>query len=272
MLIRAGAAMAAPEIGFDHRFVPHHRFGRAAGDDMALIEDQHALGQRHDHFHDVLDDDDGDAHFVNAPDQRDGLAQFGRRQAGERLVEQQEPRLGRQHAGDFEALSPGRAERARRLIRRASPVSSTMRRAWSRASLRCGWRRNAPTITLCSTLMSSNVVGTWKVRPMPARACASGEARVTSVPAKTIVPRGRHGFAGEAIEEGRFAGAVRADQADDLAFVHGQIGAARRRGSSPNALETFCGLKQHGRVSTIVAPRAATVRTGRPARSARSAR
>ena len=37
--------------------------------------------------------------------------------------------------------------------------------------------------------------------------------------------RGRHGFAGEAIEEGRFAGAVRADQPDDLALVHGQIGA-----------------------------------------------
>src|SRR5271156_760641 len=63
-----------------------------------------------------------------------------------------------------------------------------MRRAWSRASWRCGCRRNAPTITLCSTVMSANVVGTWKVRPMPAWACASGDACVTSAPAKTMVP------------------------------------------------------------------------------------
>src|ERR1700727_3142175 len=36
--------------------------------------------------------------------------------------------------------------------------------------------------------MSSNVVGTWNVRAIPARARTSGNARVTSVPAKTILP------------------------------------------------------------------------------------
>src|SRR5580704_9988245 len=63
-----------------------------------------------------------------------------------------------------------------------------MLRARSRASLRCGWRRKAPTITLSRTLISSNVMGTWKVRPMPARACASGDARVRSLPSNTMRP------------------------------------------------------------------------------------
>src|ERR1700751_3835531 len=36
--------------------------------------------------------------------------------------------------------------------------------------------------------MSSKVAGTWKVRPIPARAWMSGEARVKSTPSKLTVP------------------------------------------------------------------------------------
>src|SRR3954447_3544993 len=36
--------------------------------------------------------------------------------------------------------------------------------------------------------MSSKVAGTWKVRPMPSRACSSGGARVTSTLSKTMRP------------------------------------------------------------------------------------
>src|SRR3984957_958283 len=36
--------------------------------------------------------------------------------------------------------------------------------------------------------MSSNVIGPWKGRPMPARAWTAGPARVTSSPAKTMRP------------------------------------------------------------------------------------
>jgi len=81
--------MAAAEIGFDHRRFAHHGVGRAAGDDVTLIENENMPRERHDHFHDVLDDDDGDAVLVNATHQRNGLLQFGRCQSGERFVEQQ---------------------------------------------------------------------------------------------------------------------------------------------------------------------------------------
>src|SRR2546421_8836655 len=43
-------------------------------------------------------------------------------------------------------------------------------------------------MTLSRMVMSSNVAGTWKVRPIPSRACSSGEARVTSLPSNTIRP------------------------------------------------------------------------------------
>src|SRR5580704_10394716 len=63
--------MAAPKIGFNHRRFAHHRVRRAAGDHMALIEDEDMPGQGHDHFHDVLHDHDGDAALVNAAHQPD---------------------------------------------------------------------------------------------------------------------------------------------------------------------------------------------------------
>src|SRR6185369_13042151 len=43
-------------------------------------------------------------------------------------------------------------------------------------------------MTLSSTVMSSKVAGTWKVRPMPSRACSSGGARVTSTLSNTMRP------------------------------------------------------------------------------------
>ena len=73
--------------------------------------------------------------------------------------------------------------------------------------------------------MSSKVAGTWKVRPMPSRACVSGGASVTSTPSKTMRPLARPQIAGDAVEEGRLAGAVGADEADDLALVDVEIGA-----------------------------------------------
>src|SRR3954452_1428309 len=43
-------------------------------------------------------------------------------------------------------------------------------------------------MTLSKIVMSSNVAGTWKVRPMPSRACSSGVARVTSTPSNMMRP------------------------------------------------------------------------------------
>src|SRR5260221_13705798 len=68
------------------------------------------------------------------------------------------------------------------------PTNSTTSRAFCRASLRLACRRKAPTMTFSMMVISSNVAGTWKVRPIPSRACASGDALVTSTSAKTTRP------------------------------------------------------------------------------------
>src|SRR5215470_12742406 len=139
-------------------------------------------------------------------------------------------------------LRPGvPSERARCALWRAKPVISTMRRADSRASPRWRWRRNAPTITLSRTVISSNVAGTWNVRPMPARACASADERVTSTPSNSTRP---------------VVGTVspaRQLKKVDLPAPLGPISpmispsatarsAPRTARKLPNALETFCAL------------------------------
>src|SRR5579872_3445702 len=68
------------------------------------------------------------------------------------------------------------------------PVRRSTSTALARASRAWRWRRNAPTITFSRMLMSSKVAGTWKVRPMPARARASGGSWVTSTPSNRMRP------------------------------------------------------------------------------------
>src|SRR5690349_7890888 len=78
--------------------------------------------------------------------------------------------------------------RARWCASSLSSVISITASARSRASPRCAWRRKAPTMTFSRIVMSSNVAGIWKVRPMPRRACASAGARVTSLPSNAMRP------------------------------------------------------------------------------------
>ena len=115
-----------------------------------------------------------------------------------------------------------------------------------RAAARWPWRRKAPTMTFSTTVMSSNVTGTWKVRAMPSRACASGVARWSRRWSQEAdAAGGRFGVARQAVEERALAGAVRADQADDLALGHVQVGAIHRA-EGAEGLDDAARLKQHG--------------------------
>jgi hypothetical protein len=93
-------------------------------------------------------------------------------------------------------------------------------------------------------------------------------------------PTARHGLAGEAIEKGRLAGAVRTDQPDDVTLVDGEIGAGHGAKLAEilrhiGRVQKFAAVR-HGAVSAkcreeVEIP-AATNRTSRPARTAQSAR
>src|SRR6185437_6387217 len=79
-------------------------------------------------------------------------------------------------------------------------------------------------------------------------------------------------IAGDAIEEGRFAGAVGADEADDLAFGDGEVGASHRL-EAAEGFDDVLRLKQHGAwlhgAGDAAPPGGARARPGPRARSAR---
>src|SRR6516225_12413411 len=107
--------MTAAEISLNHGFVAHDLIRLAMRNHRALIEDENALGKRHDDFHDVLDNDEGHADSMDAANEANGILELGRSEAGQRLIEQHQPRLAGKHTRDLEALASGGAQRARAL-------------------------------------------------------------------------------------------------------------------------------------------------------------
>lgn len=88
--------------------------GIALGDELAVFQHPDVLAHAHDHFHVVLDEQDGQVELVaDMPDEAHEFGAFLRVHPGGGLVEEQEVRAGRQGAGDFKApLRPvGQARR-----------------------------------------------------------------------------------------------------------------------------------------------------------------
>mgnify|MGYP000709525261 CR=1 FL=1 len=86
----------------------------ALGDELAVFQHPDVLAHAHDHFHVVLDEQDGQVEFVaDMPDETHELGAFLRVHPRRGFVEEQEIRAGRQRAGDFKApLRPvGQARR-----------------------------------------------------------------------------------------------------------------------------------------------------------------
>ena len=72
-------------------------------------------------------------------------------------------------------------------------------------------------MTLSITVMVSKLFTTWKVRAMPRWQRSAAGSAVTSSPSNTIEPWVGGSTPGDQVEQRRLAGAVGADQADDLA-------------------------------------------------------
>ena len=68
---------------------------------MTKVQHRHGVADAHHHIHVVLDQDDGDAVIADLADDLHQLFDVGRRQASSGLVEQQELRVERQSAGNF---------------------------------------------------------------------------------------------------------------------------------------------------------------------------
>ncbi len=134
------------------------------------------LGQPHHRLHDVLDHHDGDAAVADGADHRHDVADLGRVEPGQHLVEQQQLRLGRERAGELEPLAGRDGEAGGRAIEQIGEpdVGSPTFSAAASASARARWRRWAPTAMLSRTDRPANGCTIWKVRAMPRRASRCG--------------------------------------------------------------------------------------------------
>ena len=144
-------------------------------------------------------------------------------------------------AGSSSSSSRGPAARARasstalaRAVRELGrlPVRERRRgrrRRAARAALRPRPRVCAPTSTCSSTVIDSNSSTFWNVRAIPRRTTRCGGVRSRLSPSNAISPVVGLVEARDQVEERRLAGAVRADQADDLALARRRASRRRRR-------------------------------------------
>ena len=136
-----------------------------------------------------------------------------------RLVEQQQLGLRDERAGELDALQRPEREGPRRAAARSlrarrsrAPRAPRRRRRGSRVC--------APTSTLSSTVIVLNSSTFWNVRAIPRRDDPVHGRLQQRLAGELDLALVRRVEPGDHVERGRLAGAVRPDQADDLAVQH----------------------------------------------------
>ena len=197
------------------------------------------LRQRH-----VVDVDDGGELALGADlaDQPHDLARGLGIEARGRLVDQQQVRLLLQRARDADALALAAGKRIGALVdmlgqarrdRAAAKalVDIGLRKAPRRTSARTARSRAGPDSTFSITVSRSTSANSWKIMPMRRRALRKLPRATAPVSSRSLQKNpagGRLDQPVDAADQRRFAGARRADQADDLAGRHREGDAAQR--------------------------------------------
>src|ERR1043165_753704 len=109
--------MLLAKVGLLHVGVAHDLLGIAVRDLLARHEHDETLREAHHRAHDVLDQDNGDAALGEAQQQLENILDLGVGEAGHRFVRDQELRLGRHGAREFELAHLDLREIARSLPR-----------------------------------------------------------------------------------------------------------------------------------------------------------
>ena len=217
------------QVRFDHARIAHGVRGGAAEDRLAGGDHDDVLGDRHQHFHHVLDHQHRHAAREDAPQQIDRIVRLGRRQARHHLVEQQQRGLRRERARDLQPLLVGDRQRA------AEPIALVRepdeREHFLRVRDRVGQPRMVQQRAGRRRFEHRHVrerLHDLVRAPDPQRGdaviCEPGDLRA----AKAHAARARLLRAGDARERRRLARAVRPDQPRQRAFRDVQIDAVER--------------------------------------------
>jgi hypothetical protein len=223
--------MRDPEIGDGHVPAGHDLGGLALREHAALIEHDDAIRQRDHDTHHVLDEHDRRAARANAADQLDRVVDFGGRQPGEYFVEQQEAGAGGERTRELEELRlvqielAGEHVGARFQARESEPFGRSVigMRAVERGAAEHRRERD--------------VVADAKMGERPRHLVGSREPCVRDPvrrQADELVAREAHAatvrrvMAACDVDERGFAGSVRSQHAEDLAFAHVEVDAVER--------------------------------------------
>src|SRR5438067_4994205 len=96
------------EIGLDHPMLPCDLVRASIRDQLAMMQNEHTLGERENNLHDVLDDQDGDAARGNLAHEGKRALDLARVEAGIDLVEHQHARPHGEALGGLETLAPAK--------------------------------------------------------------------------------------------------------------------------------------------------------------------
>src|SRR5881296_415171 len=99
------SSISLAQIGADDVRVAHHLPWESLGDDLPVAQHDDTVGQVENGAHDVLDEDDRRAAVADLADELERVGHLRRRQPREHLVQQHQPRLGRERAGEIEELA-----------------------------------------------------------------------------------------------------------------------------------------------------------------------
>src|SRR6185503_10852303 len=210
------------EIDLDHLRVARHLGRLAARNHLAVVEHHAAVDHAHQHAHDVLDPDDGDAALcADLGEELGRLVHLAVVEPAERLVGEQELRLRGERARELELLQPCGTERFHALAVQPDQVE---RLAGDRVGalpaqllvlpVEGGERDVVQDAELAKGLRNLVRAADAGVRHAVCRQAGN------VLPQEPDRPRGRPQRARDQVERGALARAVRADQAEDLALGH----------------------------------------------------
>src|SRR5664279_3485815 len=211
--------MRGSQIGLDHARVVRDFLRRALRDLLAVAHAEETLRDRHDDAHVVLDDEDRDAALVDLADDRDRLLDLGRVEPREVLVEEEDVGLRREGARHLVALAHSERQAPRQPV--APPLHLRERRSLQRhgarlvAMVRPAERRDHDVLEdrqaregfddleRPGETAATDLVRLEAVDPLALEEDLSGRERKIAV---------------DEIEDRRLAGAVRPDEAEEVAF------------------------------------------------------
>ena len=211
---------------------------RALGDDRALVDDPDPVGEHVGLLEVLRGQEDGHALVPRKPAPPPRAPPALRVEAGGRLVEEEDPRPVDEGQREVEApLHPAgvRAHLAVGGLREADAVEELVRPARTLAARRvvqaiCRRRCSRP-------VRSGSSAASWSAAPMTRRTFGPRGARRSR---RRGGSAGRREQRGQHVHRRRLAGAVRAEEAVDLAVGDDEVDAVHRAHVLERALEPFC--------------------------------